>query len=452
MGINNTMRKIIYTVFSIFCIGVLALSIGLYAAHGLQSRGLLAESIKSQLRSIVAASAEKIDLNVMMQYTSADDYFVGGDKPEYYVTDDKGETDFIGEAHFTAEYKAILDELRVLKNDVGAYYIYTVMKDSAGGYRLVYDTDEDSYGPYYDYTDAMNDIHFAAFNTKQTDSNRISADVMNVDDEYGTFHTGAMPLFGADGKAAAIVCADIEDQLYAESISRFTTGIITLSIVLTAVLALFGLTLTFLLRNIKKMQDNLNKMAHYDKLTDLPNRRYLLAQLAEMTTKKSGEPFALLFIDLDNFKKVNDNAGHDAGDELLRHIASYLSDAHHSAASTVFRAGAGSLNVTARVGGDEFIMIIPGMTKDEDAAAFAEELIKGFKTQNIDKYIEKYEVGLSIGIALYPAHITNFHSLINYADAAMYYAKKAGKNCYRIYSDEMNAAAAEEPEAEAATE
>jgi diguanylate cyclase (GGDEF)-like protein len=176
-------------------------------------------------------------------------------------------------------------------------------------------------------------------------------------------------------------------------------------------------------------------MANYDKLTDLPNRRYLLECLAEYTAKEQKTPFALFFIDLDNFKQVNDNAGHDAGDALLQRVALYLQNAHEN--SGVFRPGPGSLNVAARVGGDEFILIIPSMSEKSAAESFADEIVKGFHAEPVDKYIDKYGVGLSIGVALYPEHTENYHVLIKYADIAMYHAKRAGKNRYRVYYEEM---------------
>ena len=135
---------------------------------------------------------------------------------------------------------------------------------------------------------------------------------------------------------------------------------------------------------------------------------------------------------------MNDNAGHDAGDALLRHIAQYLDGALENTKS--FRPAAGQLNIAARVGGDEFIQVVHGVETEEKAREIAIRLLGNFKNQYLDRFIEKYAVGLSVGVALYPYHSDNYHVIIKYADMAMYAAKQAGKNQYRLYSDELNRA------------
>ncbi|MDR0426365.1 MAG: GGDEF domain-containing protein [Clostridiales bacterium] len=430
------MRKTMVAVFCGFSALILGLAIGLTVISGLESRALLRESIESQLKSITSAAEERIDslgggdAGFMGKYVTVDAFFEGGAAAAetLYETVD-GKKTFIGSSQdFTDEMRLVLAELRSLAHDVGADYIYTVMQ-IGNEYRLIFDTDEEDEEPFVLYKE-LGHVQLDAFRGVD------AAGVMNLTDEWGNWNTGARPLYDADDKLVGIVCADIEDVLYQESINRFRTAVITLSVVLPIILVLFGVTLILLLRQIKKM-DGLKRVANYDKLTDLPNRRYLLDQLQEMTARKQTVPFALYFIDLDNFKKVNDNAGHDAGDELLKHIASYLEGVHTN--SKVFRPEPGSINMTARVGGDEFIVIAPGIADEAAATAFAQEILDGFKTEYIDKYIDKYKVGLSIGVALYPGHIENFHVLIKYADMAMYHAKNAGKNRFRVYNDDMQA-------------
>lgn len=177
------------------------------------------------------------------------------------------------------------------------------------------------------------------------------------------------------------------------------------------------------------------KQALFDNVTGLPNRQHLMEHLVELTADPIKGAFGLVFIDLDNFKVVNDNAGHDAGDELLRSIAQYLDHALYDTMS--FRPSAGKLNIAARVGGDEFIQVVNGLDTHEKAALVAEKLLDGFKSGHMSRYIEKYSVGLSIGVALYPHDTEDYHVLIKYADIAMYHAKHGGKNQYRIYTDEM---------------
>ena len=100
--------------------------------------------------------------------------------------------------------------------------------------------------------------------------------------------------------------------------------------------------------------------------------------------------------------------------------------------------GSGALNIAARVGGDEFIQVVGGVDTAEKAAEIAGRLLADFKSQHLDRYIEKYNVGLSVGVALYPYHSDNYHVIIKYADMAMYAAKHAGKNQFCVYTDELN--------------
>jgi diguanylate cyclase (GGDEF)-like protein len=203
--------------------------------------------------------------------------------------------------------------------------------------------------------------------------------------------------------------------------------------------------LIVLLRRVTAMQNKLFRMANYDLITGLPNRQYLMDYLARISEKasKTNEPFALMFIDLDNFKKVNDGAGHDAGDELLRHIATYLSGIHEN--SKEFRPSAGILNVSARIGGDEFLQVVPGISTETEAAIAAQKVLDNFHSQALDRFIEKYKVGLSIGVALFPYHSANYNVLIKYADIAMYHAKHGTKHSFCIYTDEMGQESPEPP-------
>jgi GGDEF domain-containing protein len=203
-----------------------------------------------------------------------------------------------------------------------------------------------------------------------------------------------------------------------------------------------GAILFRLMRKLKIMQERLMRMAHYDLVTGLPNRQYLIDHLEARLAADDKSPFALFFTDLDNFKTVNDRAGHDAGDALLKRIGEYLGAALDDpgaspGASRVFRPSAGRLNVTARIGGDEFVLLVPGIESREAAAALAQAILDRFRRTLIDEHIGKYDVGLSIGAALFPAQSEDYHVILKYADIAMYHAKHAGKNDYRVYEDEM---------------
>ncbi len=389
--------------FCCFCAAVLGIALGVTLKESCESKNILEDSIKAQLVSITSAADEIIDPQA----------FAGYQIPEDILND---------------AYQSTLGRLRALAGKVGAKYIYA-LKEIGGQATFIFDTDatiENATFQSYE----LSAVHEQAF------TGVASVGIMNLQDEFGSFNTGAVPI-KLNGKVIGIVCADIEDQFITQSIATTRNNTILLLAVLSAFLAT-GITLIFvLLSRIRKMQKQLEHMALYDNLTGLPNRRYLLNQLEETVHRRKQKPFALYFIDLDNFKKVNDTAGHDAGDELLRHMGNYLSSTF--AYSTVFRPGSGSVNVAARVGGDEFILIVPGIDNAKDAEVFGNEIVAGYAVPEMQKYIDKYGVGLSVGAALFPEHTDSFHVLIKYADIAMYYAKRAGKNCFRVYSDEMAA-------------
>ncbi len=401
---TNKMKKSIVIGFAIFGVAIIAFVLGMNIKNMNDSRRLLEDSIKSQLNSITAAAELVIDSDEFSDYTDIADM----EKPEYIAT---------------------FDSLCALADNTGVN-IYAIAKNKATNtYFFVFDTEIEDSSAFEEYE--LDQVYLDAF------AGKASSGIMNVDDEYGSFNTGARPIFN-NSVVVGIICADIDDIYLTKNIKNNTINIVLLIVILTLVLTALGIALVYLLNKVRAAQSELQKMAMYDKLTELPNRRFLLEHLAEITTRKNKSPFALFFIDLDNFKKVNDNAGHDAGDALLQHIGMYLQCAHEN--SKVFRPGAGSLNIAARVGGDEFVLVVPDIASEQDAANYAQEILSGFKGNVVDKNIEKYNVGLSIGIALFPIHSENYQVLIKYADMAMYNTKFKGKNSFSVYSDEMNSA------------
>ena len=183
-------------------------------------------------------------------------------------------------------------------------------------------------------------------------------------------------------------------------------------------------------RNIterKKSEELLQYMSHHDYLTDLPNRVFFekKMKLAIDEAKDKKQHMALMYLDLDNFKVVNDTLGHDVGDALLKRVSSALK---------------GSLRVgdcVARLGGDEFAIILTNLRKPGYAEIVANSILnklsESFKLDNHDVY-----ANASIGIAVYPMAGMDMVSLVKSADTAMYNAKKCGKNQYRFYSAELN--------------
>ena len=169
-------------------------------------------------------------------------------------------------------------------------------------------------------------------------------------------------------------------------------------------------------------EKHLFHLAHHDSLTQLPNRELLQDRLQQMIglAKRRGESFAVLFIDLDRFKQINDSLGHDAGDLALREVAARL------------KASTRAVDTAARLGGDEFVVIAPGLGREEDIALVADKIVGALQLpMSIDGC--DFNVGASIGCALYPDHGEDMASLLKHADTAMYQAKQSGGNTHAIY-------------------
>ena len=177
----------------------------------------------------------------------------------------------------------------------------------------------------------------------------------------------------------------------------------------------------------KHAEAELRRLAHYDSLTGLPNRRLLFERLdaAIHRAHLTDQPLAVLFIDLDRFKDVNDSLGHDIGDRILRESAQRVQDA------------AGLRHTVARLSGDEFTVILENSDVGQ-AEAMAERIIAAFAPPL--HYGERQEVLLtpSVGISLYPQHARIAADLIKHADTAMYQAKAAGRRTFEVYSRSMN--------------
>lgn len=182
---------------------------------------------------------------------------------------------------------------------------------------------------------------------------------------------------------------------------------------------------------VRSAEQKLFYLAHHDALTGLPNRLLARERLerALERAKRVQSRVALLFIDLDYFKRVNDTLGHRVGDELLRAIAQRM--------QTCVR----SEDTVARLGGDEFMVILDHVAKDDDVVVVARKII-GALNQQVDLGSCSLSVSPSIGISLFPDHCRNLDDLISAADAAMYVAKQQGRNRYAFYVEEMTAATA----------
>ncbi len=178
------------------------------------------------------------------------------------------------------------------------------------------------------------------------------------------------------------------------------------------------------LEEMQKANELIVYMAEHDALTGLLNRRRFQNELEQWVSyaHRYDRHFALMFVDLDNLKAVNDRYGHGAGDEYLRVVAQLLQE--------VFRAS----DKLARWGGDEFAILLPD-TDAEMVTETASRLLDRFTGKVIEFEKHQWKVSGSIGIALFPVHATNARQLMIFADSAMYAAKKRGGNCLHVYSD-----------------
>jgi diguanylate cyclase (GGDEF)-like protein/PAS domain S-box-containing protein len=190
--------------------------------------------------------------------------------------------------------------------------------------------------------------------------------------------------------------------------------------------------------SLKESETQLEHLAHHDPLTDLPNRLVLHARLEQAISRvrRAGGCGALLFLDLDRFKHVNDSLGHPAGDELLRLVAQRL------------RQRLRDTDTLARFGGDEFVVLLDQVAEPEDAARVAQSLIDQLDTPFILSGTREVFIGTTIGISLFPADGELAEQLIQHADAALYEAKANGKGTYRFFTADLTRTAIDRLEME----
>jgi diguanylate cyclase (GGDEF)-like protein/PAS domain S-box-containing protein len=177
----------------------------------------------------------------------------------------------------------------------------------------------------------------------------------------------------------------------------------------------------------KEAEERIRHMAHHDALTGLPNRRMFVDRLHQVLarSKRDGTTVAVLCLDLDRFKHVNDLGGHAAGDELLRQVARRLNDSIRTE------------DTAARLGGDEFAVIQVGVAHPDGPGIMAERLVKAI-SKPFDLGAQQTMIGTSVGIALYPGDGEEGEDLVRAADTALYRAKEAGRGTFRFFEAEMD--------------
>lgn len=189
----------------------------------------------------------------------------------------------------------------------------------------------------------------------------------------------------------------------------------------------------------KLYEDQIQQLAFYDNLTDLPNRRLFFEHLEHEIRQcdRSDGVLAILFLDLDRFKLINDTLGHSSGDAVLAEVGRRLTECVRSVDAVARPGHEEGMASVARLGGDEFTMLIAGIRDARDSEPVARRILEALSApitiEDRDLFVTP-----SIGIATYPVDGDNAGALLKNADAAMYKAKEEGRNCIRFYSNSIN--------------
>lgn len=189
----------------------------------------------------------------------------------------------------------------------------------------------------------------------------------------------------------------------------------------------------------KNQENKIRHLAYFDAVTQLPNRTFFIKFLSKTIelARRNNNTFAILFLDLDGFKGVNDTYGHHNGDQLLREVSDRLTKGLRCSdlTSRFFDYFDHKIDV-ARLGGDEFIVLLNNLARSEDAATVAER-IQRWITQPVQLGERKVQIGVTMGIALFPLDGNDSETLVKNADIAMYHAKKIGKGNYQFFHEGM---------------
>jgi len=221
-----------------------------------------------------------------------------------------------------------------------------------------------------------------------------------------------------------------DDAFLAELIGVAALGLLGVTVVLSAFDAARAARTEALALALQARNEQLRAAALYDALTGLPNRVLLDERLIQAVrrSERSGKPFAVMFVDLDRFKSVNDAYGHDVGDRLLKAVSERMQSCVRGE------------DTVARAGGDEFIVVLAELGRGPDAGVVGEKMLKEL-ARPFQVGPRQLDIGASIGISIYPGDARDVKTLLLHADAAMYHAKHAGRNQLSFFAPGMAAGA-----------
>jgi len=241
----------------------------------------------------------------------------------------------------------------------------------------------------------------------------------------------------ATGRSVWLVDDITERREAAEAVSRARDELEVRVLERTAELAGANALLQGEIVERRQAEARVHHMAYHDSLTGLPNRALLSDRLdrAMLAAQRSERRLAVMFIDLDRFKTINDSLGHMTGDQLLKEVAGRLCRAVRAS------------DTVARLGGDEFVVLVPGIRSADEASHVAEKIIEAL-SESFPLEGRNLHITPSIGICVYPDDGGDVETLMRHADAAMYHAKASGRNNYQYFKEAMNQTAAQHFELE----
>jgi diguanylate cyclase (GGDEF)-like protein len=243
-------------------------------------------------------------------------------------------------------------------------------------------------------------------------------------------HYTGMEAARFDAGSICMVKGGVDNGWLAAVVALASLSLLTITLLLSVVDSRLAARTAGLVRSLSHANKQLHHLALHDSLTRLPNRSLLEDRIVQAmaAAERSGAHFALMFLDLDRFKTINDSLGHHYGDKLLQAVAQRLAQSVRAE------------DTVARIGGDEFVVLLGAIGLPTIAAGIAQKLLDALAVPLIVEGQEQ-NVSVSIGISMYPDDGVHLRDLMSNADSAMYHAKKMGRGNYQFFTPEMNAAA-----------